>query len=666
MLVLVYRALVLFCAFARAHEVSGIPGSLLHLYEPMQGDPTKWACLGDPSIVLNYTQINDDFCDCPDGSDEPGTSACGALSRYYCENKGFAPKFVAGFKVNDGVCDCCDCSDEDENIRGTLTNDINCLELRSQFESVLKEELNEQELGSQALKMLEREYGIYAEDKPLEDSKEALQKARSEADESGEALQVCVGELAQTKETYKDTLQRENPLLLQLEDIDLNYVTSIVDSIFAKAGSTSRARDALVKILDDLLDGYNKNLNDEVVNQNVKKYSEYVLTAHEESSASPSLDGTQREQLNAYLKEELPDMFLKGSTHIPPAAIVGKFSLARTLVKVRVKQQKKDTEVLEYLTKIMDDVSENYNVNFQDSIVKASVTSYREFLAKNSNLLVPLDIPIEYTEKMDALEKLITAVSTKILAPSPQSYGFLGAGLATLAQKLRSFFDNQTGGLEQLKSTITSLDQKCSNLRTEYRSRLQNLKLLESRVIEEEKSSNSVDSESYKAMDELLSKLSPSCVEQKIDNYVYQICLNQEDGVVFQKENKPAGNSVLIGRFAGFSFESKTAWERYMDNMRIKYSESDLVSHLESDLDNFQTEWLVGNLPEKNSGLVIDYERGDRCWNGPARSARLYFECSDDFKLKSVQEPTRCHYAFLLSGPLGCSTKFAYAAPDWF
>lgn len=174
-------------------------------------------------------------------------------------------------------------------------------------------------------------------------------------------------------------MQRENPLLLQLEEIDLQYVTSVIHSLFAKAESTSRAREALVKILDDLRNGYNKNLNDEVVNRNVKTYTDYAPAEHEELNSSPSLDRTQREQINAYLNEELPDMFLRGSTHIPPAAIVGKFSMARTLIKVRVKQQKKDRETLEFFTKIMDDVSQNYNVNFQDSSVKASVISYRDF-----------------------------------------------------------------------------------------------------------------------------------------------------------------------------------------------------------------------------------------------------------------------------------------------
>lgn len=47
--------------------------------------------------------VNDDYCDCPDGTDEPGTSAC-PNGVYYCENKGFVPGVIRSSRVNDGVC----------------------------------------------------------------------------------------------------------------------------------------------------------------------------------------------------------------------------------------------------------------------------------------------------------------------------------------------------------------------------------------------------------------------------------------------------------------------------------------------------------------------------------------------------------------------------------
>ena len=55
--------------------------------------------------------LTDDYCDCDDGSDEPGTSAC-PNSLFFCANKGYKSKDVFSSMVNDGVCDCCDGSDE--------------------------------------------------------------------------------------------------------------------------------------------------------------------------------------------------------------------------------------------------------------------------------------------------------------------------------------------------------------------------------------------------------------------------------------------------------------------------------------------------------------------------------------------------------------------------
>ncbi|KAL9243772.1 hypothetical protein vseg_017620 [Gypsophila vaccaria] len=65
----------------------------------------------DGSNSFSKDRLNDDFCDCIDGTDEPGTSAC-PRGKFYCRNMGSQPQFLFSSRVNDHICDCCDGSDE--------------------------------------------------------------------------------------------------------------------------------------------------------------------------------------------------------------------------------------------------------------------------------------------------------------------------------------------------------------------------------------------------------------------------------------------------------------------------------------------------------------------------------------------------------------------------
>ena len=71
-----------------------------------------------PPRLLPLASINDGWCDCEGGADEPGTTACaGSGGLFWCAAHGASPEegeWLSSGLVDDGVCDCCDGSDEPE------------------------------------------------------------------------------------------------------------------------------------------------------------------------------------------------------------------------------------------------------------------------------------------------------------------------------------------------------------------------------------------------------------------------------------------------------------------------------------------------------------------------------------------------------------------------
>ena len=165
--------------------VRGIPLEKSSFY--VSGNP--FTCLsGTDTIPFEY--INDDYCDCEDGSDEPGTSAC-HNGVFYCPNKGYKPKYLVSSRVNDNYCDCCDGSDE---WNSDIQCNDSCRELGAKAMEEFKKKQEEHSQGydkmveysnegqrkkeeyQNELKRLESDMGV------VESEIESLKKAKEDAE----------------------------------------------------------------------------------------------------------------------------------------------------------------------------------------------------------------------------------------------------------------------------------------------------------------------------------------------------------------------------------------------------------------------------------------------------------------------------------------------------
>uniref|UniRef100_A0A673GX07 Glucosidase 2 subunit beta n=1 Tax=Sinocyclocheilus rhinocerous TaxID=307959 RepID=A0A673GX07_9TELE len=171
-------------------EIQRPRGVPLTSKKPFYEENKPFTCL-DGSRTIPFDRVNDDYCDCKDGSDEPGTAACPNGS-FHCTNAGYRPMFIPSSRINDGICDCCDTTDE-YNSGAKCEN--TCKELGLKERDVLQKMaeitkegfLLKQQLIEEAKKGREEKQGkvtdMQENKKQLEEKVEALRTVKETAEQ---------------------------------------------------------------------------------------------------------------------------------------------------------------------------------------------------------------------------------------------------------------------------------------------------------------------------------------------------------------------------------------------------------------------------------------------------------------------------------------------------
>lgn len=505
---------------------------------------SNFTCLSNPSISIDFSKVNDDFCDCPDGSDEPGTSACSylsplsppqyhpgpetyaedlnltpALPGFYCKNKGHQPSYLRFESVNDGRCDydvCCDGSDEYAGVGGISCPD-KCKEIGKEYrknEEVRQKALQgalkrRKELITEAtrlrkeveLKATDLETRIQANEIKVKDAQDALTDV-----ERREKMRVVRGDAA-SKSSGK------LGMLIQLSK-------SRVDELRNSLSRTRSQRDALLdriveleELLTNLQNEYNPNFNDEGVKVAVRKWEDYAARDTDDHWSE-----AEDRDLDAILA---PD---SDSTGVNWAEFEDSESVDP------------DVQALYQVTSYLPPSLQTW--------LSSKITSLRLFLIENG------------------------------VIPSPASSS------------------TESKAITDAKKTLSDAEKDLSNAQNDLTKQREDL-------------------EKDYGPDSIFRALKDTCVTKDSGEYTYEVCFM---GKTSQKPKKGGGGTTM-GHFTGFDIED-----------------------VDEDLP------VDGKGLGKGERIVLKYENGQHCWNGPNRSTRVVLACSEKEEIWKVSESEKCVY----------------------
>lgn len=265
-------------------------------------DSETFTCISNPSVQIPFSAVNDDFCDCPDGSDEPGTSACSHLSRnsplsvadrlghnegeivaalpgFYCKNKGHRPSFVPFQRVNDGICDyeqCCDGSDEWARVGGTKCED-RCKEIGKQWRK--QEEQRQKSMTAALKKKKALLVDAGRQQQEIEDHILRLEAEVKGAEVKVEALEAELKSVEDAERKVVRSSGKGKGKVNALAGIAKARVDELRDALLEVRQQRDDTQSRL-KELEDILSKfkieYNPNFNDEGVKRAVRSWEDYA------------------------------------------------------------------------------------------------------------------------------------------------------------------------------------------------------------------------------------------------------------------------------------------------------------------------------------------------------------------------------------------------------
>ncbi|EOA14720.1 hypothetical protein CARUB_v10028007mg [Capsella rubella] len=561
----------------------------------------------DGSKKFTKAQLNDDFCDCSDGTDEPGTSAC-PNGKFYCRNAGHSPLVLFSSRVNDGICDCCDGSDEYD---GQVTCPNTCWEAGKAARENLKKKIETYNKG-----LVIRRQEIEQAKVGLEKDAAELKKLKSEE----KILKGLVEQLKDRKELIekveeKERLQKEKEEK-EKKEAELAAQQGKGDAEVEKTGESEKVEESTP---DEGMPGVSQddeNPGDTIHHDEIGNYKDYpsdeepaaeaeptsileeathtdpadehvVETKKESTSSEDSVtEGSQNDDITKKEESDEEDLVTEKKEEL------SKEELGR-LVASRWTGEKSDkpteaedspeaddqenhdhtpitpheVEEADGFVSDSDDTSDDGKYSdhepeddsYEEEYNHDSSSSYKSDADDDVDLSETTSNPTWLEKIQKTVKNILLAVNLLQTTPVDKLE----------ADRVRKEYDESSSKLNKIQSRISSLEKK---LKQDF----------------------GPEKEFY--------SFHGRCFESKQGKYTYKVCGYKE---ATQEE--------------GYSKTRLGDWDKF-----------------------------------ENSYQLMSYTNGDKCWNGPDRSLKVKLRCGLKNELMDVDEPSRCEYAAILSTPARC------------
>ncbi|KAF2305193.1 hypothetical protein GH714_002920 [Hevea brasiliensis] len=554
----------------------------------------------DGSKKFTKAQLNDDFCDCPDGSDEPGTSAC-PRGKFYCRNSGHIPVLLFSSRVNDGICE------HREQIEKAEEKNAYRKEEREKIEAEGK--ANREKSGVEVEAQQEKGEAMEKSnvgDNPVErvddDKIGVLDESPLDQDEVGEHTDyAAVAEIADSSKIEGSPVNE----VKQVEEKSISPESKDGSAVLSETGHDSKS---------------------EVSHDQAVKVGNY---------ASENIEGLSKEELGRLVASRWTGDSGRETEGVENSErqIQG-VDVAKDNNNEDMTPDVRDKEYDGYASKTDDEIGKYDDVTTEDDIDG----TYEEDAHDHAGLSYKSDPEDELDlsappRNPSWLEKIQQTVSSILQAVN----FFQNPVDKSEAARVRKEYEESSTKLSKLQSRISSLTQKLKHdFGTEKEFYSFYGHCFESKQNKLQKSTN-LDFYRTLLFESSLNCYHPFILPLTIQILASGIIRAAEDGIkLFNMGNMFRIILVELGVHRGLGLSDDQIAN--LDS-RVAAIPDECIEHWDKFEDLYRS---------------MIFSNGDRCWNGPDRSLKVKLRCGLKNELTDVDEPSRCEYVAFLSTPALC------------